>query len=321
MFSCSVLYKGSPEFELLVISIHCSVSPSPDFCIALFYRPPSSTYLLLDNLFTTLCNIFISLPSNVLLIGDFNVDFLVPHSCLYSKLLSVVSSFNLTQIVSEPTRVTESSSTLIDLIFVSPTVIVKQCSTLPPLANADHYGLQLIVSTKSQMKRSKPVTRRIWRYTLADFDRAAELFDTIEWTNLLPDNVDAFWSAWKTYFLQIMEICIPSATVKVKRNVPWMNKDISVGIKQRNKLFQTAKRSGKSSDRTKYNRKRNQVVKILRTSKQLFFNRLNTADSKTFWRTVRLLNHQNTSIPTLHDNGTEIESSETKANALNKIFL
>ena len=120
-----------------------------------------------------------------------------------------MSSFNLTQIVSEPTRVTESSSTLIDLIFVTPTVIVKYCSTLPPLANADHYGLQLIMTTKSPVKRSKPVSRRIWRYTLADFDRAAELLDTIEWTNLLPDNVDDFWSAWKTYFLQIMEICIP----------------------------------------------------------------------------------------------------------------
>ena len=80
---------------------------------------------------------------------------------------------------------------------------------------------------------------------MADFDRAAELLDTTEWNNLLPDNVDALWSAWKTYFLQIMEICIPNAIIKVK-NIPWINKDISVGIKQRNKLFQTVKRSGKS---------------------------------------------------------------------------
>ena len=246
--------------------------------------------------------------------------FLDPHSCLYSKLLSVVSSFNLTQIVSEPTRVTESSSTLIDLIFVIPTVIVKYCSTLPPLANADHYGLQLIMTTKSPVKRSKPVSRRIWRYTLADFNRAAELLDTIEWTNLLPDNVDDFWSAWKTYFLQIMEICIPNANVKVKKNIPWMNKGISVAIKQRNKLFQVAKRTGKSSDRIKYNLKRNHVVAMLRQSKQSFFNRLNDADSKTFWRTVRLLNHQQTSLPTLHHNGTAIELSESKADALNNFF-
>ena len=40
MFSCSVMYKGSFEFELLVISVHCSVDPSPDFCIALFLQTP-----------------------------------------------------------------------------------------------------------------------------------------------------------------------------------------------------------------------------------------------------------------------------------------
>ena len=57
MFTCSVLYKGSPEFELLVISVHCSVDPRPDFCIALFYRSPNSSHALFDTLFSTLCNI------------------------------------------------------------------------------------------------------------------------------------------------------------------------------------------------------------------------------------------------------------------------
>ena len=78
--------------------------------------------------------------------------------------------------------------------------------------------------------------------------------------NLLPDSVDAFWLAWKTYFLQVMEICIPNANVKVKKNVPWMNKEIAVVNKQRNKLFRTFKHSGKSSDRAQYNLKRNQVI-------------------------------------------------------------
>ena len=85
----------------------------------------------------------------------------------------------------------------------------------------------------------------------------------------------------------------------------------------RNKLFQVAKCSGKSSDRVKYNLKRNHVVMMLRKRKQLFFNKLNAADSKIFWRTVRLLNHQQTSLPTLHHNGSIIKSSESKANALN----
>ena len=75
LFSCSVLFSGSPEFEFIILSIKCSVGPSPDFCVALFYRPPGSSYSLLDRLFSTLCNIFISLPNQVFLVGDFNIDF------------------------------------------------------------------------------------------------------------------------------------------------------------------------------------------------------------------------------------------------------
>ena len=67
---------------------------------------------------------------------------------MYDKFLSVVSSFNLTQVVSEPTLVVNSTSTLIDLVFVSHPSMVHVCETVPPLGNSDHLGLQFIMSTK-----------------------------------------------------------------------------------------------------------------------------------------------------------------------------
>ena len=102
------------------------------------------------------------------------------------------------------------------------------------------------------MRKPKPVTRKIWRYALADFDRAMKLLDTIEWTFTLSDDVNAYWSNWKTSFMQIMEMCIPNAVVKLKRNFPWMNREISQAIKKRNSLFRIAKSSGKPADRAKY---------------------------------------------------------------------
>ena len=55
---------------------------------------------------------------------------------------------------------------------------------------------------------------------------------------------------------------------------------------------------------------------MLRT-KQAFFGKLNAADTKTFWR---VLNHQQTSLPTLNHNGASIHSNESKADALNHYF-
>ena len=66
---------------------------------------------------------------------------------------------------------------------------------------------------------------KVWHYSLAEFDRAAELLESVDWDSLLPqDDVNTYWSAWINYFMQIMEICIPHSVVKVKRNLPWVNK-------------------------------------------------------------------------------------------------
>ena len=48
--SHSIMFKGSPEFEFIVISLfNCNYTPqSPDFYLALFYRPPNSNISLLS---------------------------------------------------------------------------------------------------------------------------------------------------------------------------------------------------------------------------------------------------------------------------------
>ena len=82
MFSYSVLFKGSPDFELLTLSCKPSTN-NPDFYFALFYRPPSSNFLLLDTLFSTLCTFNPAVFTNFCIMGDFNVNFLSPTTPSY----------------------------------------------------------------------------------------------------------------------------------------------------------------------------------------------------------------------------------------------
>ena len=44
MFTCSVLFKGTTEFECIVVTVSCLVdrSPGSDVSVCLFYRPPGS---------------------------------------------------------------------------------------------------------------------------------------------------------------------------------------------------------------------------------------------------------------------------------------
>ena len=152
---------------------------------------------------------------------------------------------------------------------------------------------------KCLKKRSKSIVRKIWRYSQADFDHAAKLLDAIEWDQILPDDAESYWTdCLKMYFLQVMEMCIPHAMIEAKKNVPWMINAIGKVIKKRDALFRGSKRSGKLSDRAKYNTLWNKVVSMIRQSKRSY--KIDLANSSNFWRSVRCLNLQQSSIPTLH---------------------
>ena len=187
------------------------------------YRPPGVADIIFDELFSVLCNhVDVSLFNNFVLIGDFNINFLVPCSTLSHKLLSV--TFILTQVVTEPTRIS-NTNTLIDLVFLSSPSQLSSCSTIPPLTNSNHLGLLLSLTTTVNTHRTCSTSKRkLWRYSWADFDLAAEMINNTDWDSLLSDNINTSWKSWHSKFMEIMHNCIPQVTAKSKNSLPWINK-------------------------------------------------------------------------------------------------
>ena len=131
-----------------------------------------------------------SLFCNFVLVGDFNVDFCNSSHILYQKLLTILSSFSLTQVVPSPTHTTSCTgkSTLIDLALVSSPAAVD-CSVIPPIGSSDHLGIQLIIRNQRSAKCTGP-PRLMWRYTAADWDRACELLNSIDWNEIFSGDIN-----------------------------------------------------------------------------------------------------------------------------------
>ena len=310
------------EFECIILSISCTLnSTSPDLTVLLFYRPPSSNPAVLDVLFSTMCNLDVSVFDNFYIIGDFNIDFICANTSLYHKLLSVMSSFNLTQIVTEPTRITSNSATLIDLIFVATPTLVKSCLTIPPLSNSDHNGLQLLVTIKSPKRSEKPTPRKIWKYALANFDSITSRLENTDWDKIFLDDVDTCWNNWKNYFLSVMDKFIPHSMVSHDERLPWINYTVLKAIRKRKTLFRLYKRTGNQFDHDKYKHQRNTVVSLLRLRKEKFFKNLNPSNAKDFWKAVKKLNSKSITIPTLSNNGQSVCTSQGKAKLINDFFF
>ena len=128
------------ELLAVVISNECFKS-----CILLFYRPPSSSFTVLDSLHCFIESLLTFQYSSFIILGDFNISF-CPHSShpLFSRLEALASSFGLQQLITEPTHNhhTGSAST-IDLVFVSTVKLVDHCAVIPPLHNSDHNSIFL----------------------------------------------------------------------------------------------------------------------------------------------------------------------------------
>ncbi|KAL9979131.1 hypothetical protein ACROYT_G016745 [Oculina patagonica] len=74
----------------------------------------------------------------LLITGDLNIDMLKPNASLTKQYAGLLSTFNLTQHVQKPTRITPHSETLIDHIVSSDSKRVTHVDVLPCSNVSDH---------------------------------------------------------------------------------------------------------------------------------------------------------------------------------------
>ena len=101
-----------------------------------------------------------------------------------------------------------------------------------------------------------------------------------------------------------MRECVPHRRLPPRHNLPWLSKSLVQLMKRRNMLFSRSKRSKKKSDFEKYKKLRNRVTTQLRDAKTSFFRQINPRDTKKFWKSVKYLNKNQSSIPVLSQGNT-----------------
>ena len=139
-------------------------------------------------------------------------------------------------------------------------------------------------------------------YSQADFDTANMLLDECDWDKLLSGDVDhIMWATWKENFMMVIHQCIPTAKLSAKPNLPWLNHEITKGMRERNLAFRRVKRTGRSNHLNDYKKKRNKVANMIKIAKAKFFMGLNLSNPKSFWKVTKYLTKQTSSIPILKD--------------------
>ena len=105
----------TPLIECIWIEL---VSQHGNTLLCCIYRPPNAAPIIHDHIVDTLEKA-ISEDKNVIIIGDLNYEYLQSGSDAQNPICILESLFLMTQLICEPTRVTTTTSSLLDIILTN----------------------------------------------------------------------------------------------------------------------------------------------------------------------------------------------------------
>jgi len=150
------------------------------------------------------------------------------------RLCEISDLYGLQQLITEPTRMMQSSSTLIDLIYTNYVDRVV-CSRVSHIGIGNHSLIHVYhkVSPDFPSKGHSTICYRNFR----NFNHGKFFNDTYQqdWS-CNSDDPNVLWAAWKAKFLSIVNIHAPFRTKHIRSHKPpWINLDLKKGMRDRAK--------------------------------------------------------------------------------------
>lgn len=325
-FQC---FKLNIDTALEFVSVHITIE-FQKFLFCVCYRAPSANSNFCSDLrdaLTTVHNMFPNLP--ILLFGDFNfpdIDWSNPSYIITDRLsessnfLSVCSEFSLTQLISKPTRVTPSTSSILDLLLTTSPNLISNITYIPGIS--DHC---LVNVTLSLPARASPnSTKTIRNYAKANFvaiNNALEEFIDPFLANFNKRSVEENWCIYKSKLHDLFDTYIPRKTIITNRHFPFYNQTLKRLANKKRRLFQKAKSTGKSEAWSRLREHTKIFKQTLKEAKHKFNNitlpSMLSNNPKKFWSIV---NKTDRAPISLHDSGLTPVMPSQCANVLNETF-
>ena len=198
-FSRKTIFEDS---DLEMISIEINKPQSNPFLVTAWYRLPKFPNELFDK-FEKYIKKADLMYKEYYILGDLNCDLIAPNITSHtSKLIQLLDIYQLKQLIKEPTRVTETTETLIDHIITNSQESLTHWGSIST-SISDH---SLIYSVrKIGIPRGPP--KVIESRSFKNFNEASFLDDIRSTAWPLPvsgDDINLVWEEWKLKLVSIL---------------------------------------------------------------------------------------------------------------------
>lgn len=281
------LLTSNKDIEQLWVAIkltHITVS------VGVAYKPPKFDYRTFVDAFEESLSDHGSSSDIVICCGDINIDLLKPDETDTVYLRDMLDSLDLKQIIDKPTRITENSRSLVDLLMCSSQTLFNQVE-VESFPGSDHESI--LSNFNIQRIKPQPVLKMIRDFRGFNFAEFENDLGKVSFHRIFYlDNIDDKLDFLNCSIAYLFDQHAPLKYIKVSRGRdPWITDNVQLLMSLRNKAKQKFKRTKLSAHWNYYKSLRNLATLSIRNEKKAYFRHMaQQNDSKKLWRELRRLN-------------------------------
>jgi hypothetical protein len=333
--SISVTHSEQLNFvsaDILRLHIHLF---NHDYVLFAAYRLHSRSVKFFVNEFREYLTVNIKTLKWAIIMGDMNIDLLKSDDNDVDDYKLMMASLGFEALVTQPTRVTETTISCIDHVYLRMSCsdrregrcVVEAVGAVEEADVTDHHMTSLCLRAAGRPNAAEPV---VISRTVINYDKLDGLLSNVDWSDVYKeDNVSVAFDVFEAKVQSCIESCKEVSLINnsTRRLKPWMTDYISSQIKKRNYLHKKVKNKPPSDKfRLYYNSFRNKLREKIKSEKSQYYkNKLerNLGNHKATWNVIREITGQNHRVQKfcLNINGSLVTDSGLVANEFNEFFL
>ena len=320
-----------PSDDLELICIEVDPPKSMPFLVLAWYRPPSAPVASFNKLEKAL-SFLDKEGKEMILIGDTNCNLTAkttyqPIDNDSKHMVDLYGLFSFIQLIGEPTRITVTTSSIIDHVATTCARNVVKSGVLQ-VSLSDHYLVYCVCRFNGAVEKGhKMITTRKMKHVCKE----AFLADVsgICWEQMLiqTDDIDVLVTKWSKLFSLIIEKHAPSTKMRVsEKYCPWIDHDLKKLMRTRDRLKKAAAKRKSSMLMDSYRHVRNKVnVLNIQVKKLYYTNKISACQGnmKESWKEINELlskRSKSSKIDSLKESDSEGVHKKDISNAMNNFF-
>ena len=286
------------DLECLIVEI--SKPRSSVFLVGTWYRPPNSPPERFNE-FENLIDKIDAESKELYILGDVNCNLLPEASAhISSHLTDIFDIYGLSQLITEPTRVTLVSKTLIDLCITNSPEKVSNSGVIH-LGISDHS--LVFMTRKVHHDRFCPRTIEMRQFKHFQKNKFLSDLEQMPWSNVdLCSDPNDMWHEWKQMFVSCMDKHAPRKLKRIsKKRAPWITKGLLNKMHRRDLIKKKAISSNDHDMWEQFKCARNQANNAIKQAKKRYFSdnlKVSKGNPRKTWNLINELTSRNTSKST-----------------------